>query len=327
MGSHPFFDQFMSTDVWLNLARKLPVIRSSVHSVPPYHVGSVMENRLGLQVFRIVGKNIALLLRRRNVTPEIREYVETLDRDGVLVISNFLDREQFRNVLSEFESANAGVSPTPYKNVDNARLFRTQLDISAFPAQYPAIRANFKENPMLDSIVSAVIRRPITKRPEILLDTYQCLNAEGIDNDIENLLHADLHIPTIKMFFYLGRGDQNNGGFVYAKGSHKLTLSRLRHEYEMSVRQARSRRGLHVPAELQSRRGDQVRNVISPFHWRRMNLVETQICVEPNSLVIANNMGFHRRGEFLSDRPRQALLINYRNAEPNPFDAFRRSDL
>lgn len=49
-----------------------------------------------------------------------------------------------------------------------------------------------------------------------------------------------------------------------------------------------------------------------------MKIIESQICAAPNTLVAANNMGFHRRGEFHGGEPRKALLINYRKEE-KPF--------
>ena len=118
------------------------------------------------------------------------------------------------------------------------------------------------------------------------------------------------------MFFYLNEVNESNGAFVYVKGSHQLTAARLVHEYELSVREAKLFGGQPIPESLLGRRSTQIRNIISPENERRMNVSETQVCVKPNTLVIANNMGFHRRGEFTGSEPRKALLVNYRNAEP-----------
>jgi hypothetical protein len=58
-----------------------------------------------------------------------------------------------------------------------------------------------------------------------------------------------------------------------------------------------------------------VRNIIDPSRWRAMGAEETQFLVRANSLVIANNMGFHRRGQFSEGKPRKAILVNYRYLE------------
>ncbi len=297
------------------ILRRLPLVRSLGLNSPPYHIGSIIENRLGLQIGRILGKQITHKLRKRFLSPDIEEYLEILQRDGVLAIENFLPDEEFKKVLTEFERVTEGTSLTPYKNVENAKLYRLQLALSGAPKELSSIRKNFQENEFLNRIAAAVVRRAITSKPDVLLDTYQNLHNSGIDNDIENILHADLHVPTVKMFFYLTRTDNRNGAFIYAKGSHKLTLARLVHEYELSVREAKLKRGMPIPEHLLERRAEQVRNIIKPSYRRRLKIEETQFCVAPNTLLITNNMGFHRRGEFHGNEPRKAILINYRKAE------------
>jgi hypothetical protein len=299
-----------------DIARRLPILRSALHSAPQYHVGSVLENRLGLQVLRVVSKQLGRSFRSDRSSEEIRPFAEALERDGIVILPDFLEENKFEAVVSEFDEASAAVPLAAYKNAASARLHRKQIKVSDSPDDFPVIHSVFRQNRLLDGIVSAAIRRPVTKRPEILLDTYQCLDRDLEDNDIENILHADLHVPTIKMFFYLTDTNEENGAFVYAKGSHKLSFARLRHEYDLSVREAKLDRQMPVEPALLERRASEARNIIRPEHRRRMKVVETQVCVKANTLVIANNMGFHRRGEFSSDRPRKALRINYRKAEP-----------
>ena len=306
----------MKTIALREIAGRIPVVRSTLHSVPKYHVGSPTENRLGLQVLRVLSKRITRSLRSRSGSTDIDPYVRVLEKDGVIVLPNFLEPNLFRSIVDEFEAAKADVAMAPYQGLENGKLYRKQLRVSDSPGRFPLIRSTFQDSTLLRRIVSSIIRRSVTVAPEVLLDTYQCMNPDGADNDIENILHADLHVPTIKMFFYLSKTDQSNGALVYAKGSQKLTWARLLHEYDMSVRQAKLNRGLTVESELLERRSSLVRNIIRPEYRRRMKIVESPICVEANTLVIVNNMGFHRRGEFNSERPRKALLINYRNAEP-----------
>ena len=299
-----------------NIVERLPVLRSTLHTAPKYHVGSPIENRLGLQVFRVLSKKVTRSLRQRDVSAEAEPHVRALEKDGFLVLPNFLEPELFKAITNEFDAASVAAPLKPYQGVDNAKLHRRQVLVADTPELFPVIKATFQRNAMLDQIVSAIIRRPVTSAPNILLDTYQCVKGSGEDNDIENILHADLHVPTIKMFFYLSRTDESNGAFVYARRSHRLTVARLLHEYEMSVRQAKLNRGIAIDPELLERRSKLVRNIIRPEHRRRMKIEETQLCVDANTLVIVNNMGFHRRGEFSPDRTRKAVLINYRNAEP-----------
>ncbi|MCO6512768.1 MAG: hypothetical protein J5I65_18440 [Aridibacter famidurans] len=293
----------------------LPLIRSKGKTTPVYHLGGVWENRLGLQVGRVVLKNLLWQVRRVNEDESVKHHVETLQRDGVLAIENFLTDENFESVAEEYRSAMSYSAPEPYKGLEDAKLFRTQIPVADDLSSFPNINRLFRQNSFLRSIAAGAIRRNITQDPTVFLDKYVCLNPIGVENDIENILHADLHTPTIKMFFYLNTVNEENGAFVYAKRSHTLNFSRIRHEYELSIRQARMRKGLPISESLVESRGTETRNVISPELYRQMNVEETQICAKPNTLVIANNMGFHRRGEFTSSTPREALLISFRNSE------------
>ena len=298
-----------------NLVRSFPLIRSVGKSTPQYHLGGVWENRLGLQVYRTLAKNLTWRVRKRSVDADLKGFAEILDRDGILVLHNFLPADEFLAVSAEYHLAMDGRELEAYHGAGNAKLFRLQIPVSEASSNFRQTIRSFGENDSLDRLASRVINRSIRFRPNIFLDKYQAAAGSTIDNDIENILHADLHTPTVKMFFYLNKVDETNGPFVYAKGSHKLNVYRLLHEFDLSVRQAKLKKGLSVRSTLLEERGGETRNVIRPWFLKKMGVKETKLCVEPNTLVIANNMGFHRRGEFTSETPREALLINYRNEE------------
>jgi hypothetical protein len=298
-----------------SLAAKLPFLRAYLLGSIPYHVGSVWGNRLGLQVLRTASQFAQFKFRERETTDDVNESARTLDDDGIAVIENFLNPLQFENVKAEFELAFEGVPLRPYKGSENARLYRGQIPISVIPFAATNISEHFRTNDRLNRIASAAVRRKVTRPPEVHLDMYQCVDPAAADNDIENILHADLHTATVKMFFYLDDVDEANGAFVYAKGSHRLTFKRLAHEYELSIRQAKLKKGERPDPSLTEVRGGEIRNVIHPLFRQLMDIRETQISVRPNTLVVANNMGFHRRGEFTSARPRKSIQINYRYLE------------
>lgn len=277
-----------------------------------------MGNRLGLQVFRAASQYTQFKIRKRSVSEDIGEYVRAIDNDGIATIEKFLDPEQFAKVRSEFETAFENVELQPYKNEANAKLYRSQIPLSEAARTVLNIAEYFQHNDRMNEIASAIVRRKISRPPDVHLDWYQMNDSANVDNDIENILHADLHTATMKMFYFLEDVDETNGAFVYAKGSHRLTIGRLRHEYNLSVRQAKLRKGQSVGESLTASRGGEVRNIIHPRHLKMMGIEETQLCVKANTLVIANNMGFHRRGEFTSVRPRKSVQINYRYLE-EPF--------
>ncbi len=293
----------------------LPVLRAYAHNSVPYYVGSVWGNMLGLQVFRTISQNLQCRLRSQFFSGDVGGCSKTVERDGVVSIENFLQPEQFEKVRAEFEASFDGVCLRPYKENGDAKLYRTQIGLTNEPKCDSTILEYFQRNEKLNAVAARVIGRRISRLPSVHLDWYENNDPTAPDNDIENILHADLHSPTVKMFFYLEDVDRTNGAFVYAKGSHRFTFRRLRHEYEFSIRQARLRKQLPVNSSLLEHRGRETRNIIHPVYRQKMNVRETHMCVKANTLVIANNMGFHRRGEFLCDRPRKSIQINYRHLE------------
>lgn len=291
----------------------LPVIRSRQLISPPYHIGGVLENRLGLQVLRVLGKSAVRAIRPRVNAGDAAPIVKEVEENGIAVIENFLSADEFEAVREEFERANDGLEFLPYKNIEGGKLYRRQITV-ANNANFNGIRRFFQTNPFLMQAAAGILRKKVNV-PSITLDTYRLMNPDGFDNDIENVLHADLHTTTVKMFFYLDEVSADNGAFVFVRGSHKVSLSRLIHEYDLSVRQAKLKAGLRVPEELLAHRKGESRNIIRPSVLGRNGLHETQFVLRPNTLVIANNMGFHRRGEFSRDQPRKSILVNFRNSE------------
>jgi hypothetical protein len=303
------------------VARRVPLVRNLRHA-PPYFTGPVTANRLGLQVLRVVGKYAIWRLRQRAVPLDIAPYVATLTRDGIVVLPDFLPKEEFDLVRAEFEQAAGDFEfyPVPRygtnKAVERGRIHSSMFGLNERLTRFPKTKASLLANPLLHRIVSAAAHVRSTTLPSATIDVYRLGDETAPDNDVETVLHADLHSPTIKAFFYLNDVDRTNGAFVYAKGSTALSLARLRHEYDMSIRVARLKRGGDgIDPKLLAVRGPNTRNVIRPEHAAAMNIVESPVCGRANTLIIANNMGFHRRGDFSSSTPRETILLNFRHLQ------------
>jgi hypothetical protein len=306
------------------IAKGLPVVRNLRHA-PPYFTGSVLANQLGYQVLRVLGKRFLWTLRRQAVAREALQYVQILRRDGVVAIPNYLPPEQFATVRAEFESIRTRLDyrPLPFycnlQQVQRGRIHAATFSITDHPEMFPAAIQNLVRNSLLWKIVSGVVRVPMCGQPSASIDVYQKRDDDAPDNDVETVLHADLHSSTVKGFFYLNDVDERNGAFIYAKGSARIGLSRLRHEYDMSIRAAKMRRGdTDLDPEWLAVRGPNRRNMVRPSHRKSMGIVETSICGKANTLIIADNLGFHRRGDFLCDTPRETILLNFRHLQ-RPF--------
>ena len=299
-------------------ADHIPFVRGLVHLSPQYFTGSVIENRCGLQVFKVIGKRAAWHLRKARHAPEFADHIRTMQRDGVLVIPDFLTAEAFSEVRAEFERIKAEMRFKQHGNVAEGLLNDAHVYFDSEGAKYPAIKKHLQQSGLIRAVAAAVMRRDPGAGPNGAVSVFQrnpSATAE-LDNDTENQLHADLHTSTVKVFFYLNDIDAGNGALIYAKGSHKVTLARLRHEYLIGVHTAKLKRGDHnIPEELLVHRGEHRRVIISARHQQAMNLKETQIAGRANTLVIADMMGMHRRGEFTEDAPRETVMLNFRHLE------------
>ena len=154
-------------------------------------------------MFRTTSQYLQFRLRSCSVSRNVYKCVKEVDEDGIAVIENFLNHEQFTSVRAEFEDAFKNVELQPYKNGTNTRLYRMQIPLSDATHGGTKLHQNFQRNDRLNAIASAVVRRRISRPPNVHLDWYQSNNSAALDNDIENILHADLHTATVKLFFLL----------------------------------------------------------------------------------------------------------------------------
>ena len=266
---------------------------------------------MGLQVARLLIKRLLWVASPRPVDSDVKYYADLLDRDGIVAIPDFLPPAEFAAVKEEFEWSRAQEHKSRCKPVNN--LVSETYNLSAHAGEFPAIRAYVEENPVIYKLASAVLRCKVKYTAPVYAEIWRCPDPNAPNTDIENVLHADVHYPTVKLWLYMDDIDEGCGAYIYAFGSHRLTLARVRHEYEMSVRDAMMRRGRvwEIPTHLL----DRGRIRVSDECLVKMKIIETQICGKANTLVFSNNSGFHKRGVFASSRGRAALSMSYRYVE------------
>jgi hypothetical protein len=280
-----------------------------------FHEGSLLANRLGLQLARAVAMNVDFASRRRPVDAELRPYVEAFDRDGAFTIENFLPTDAFALVQAEAESAyEAGLFKSEV--VEDNSVIEEFLSLKKAGDRFPATGEYVARNERLARLAAALVRIPRVSRLSVSVSyMHKSRDAPPPSRLVgSNYIHADVHYPTAKAWLLLNDVDEHNGAFVYAKGSQKLTLARLAYEYDASVRVARSRlegtARTSVPYGLVRMPTDQ--------QLRRMGIRETALGGKANTLVVASVMGFHRRGEFDEGRWRKQLAIQFDDRPKKP---------
>jgi hypothetical protein len=278
-----------------------------------YQDGSLLANRLGLQLARIATLGANWARRRRSVDADIRAYVEAYERDGVVVIENFLPQDVFETIRDECRRAHEqGVFTASV--VEDNNVIEENLTVKKHVERLPVTSQTLNEHERLKRLAAAILRRPSIDRLKIDVQFMtKSKDAPPPERLVgTNYLHADVHYSSGKAWLFLSDIDEENGAFVYAKGSQRMGLARLAHEYDVSVRVARAKRDgtiySNVPAGV-------VRHP-TERQLRAMKIREEPVCGKANTLIFADVMGFHKRGEFAEGRRREQIQIQFNDRPP-----------
>jgi hypothetical protein len=279
----------------------------------PYYSGPVWLNRAGWQLARTVPHHLFHALRRPAATGKIAKLIAAGERDGIVIIPEFLSREDF----ARLKRYCAALATSPALRTEPNRAM-SGVDwvygpIAGTDAETHWVRQAIVRNPLLLGTVAGLARRPIPRPPQMGYQRLTMRQGSRYVADAEAVLHADRHFPTIKAYFSLNGSSEENGAYVWAFGSHRLTLARLRHEYDYSIRQAAFQRWGAGVLPAGSVEAGMV--TIMPRHWEAMGVRQAPILTEPNTMVISNNFGFHRRGHFKPGAVREQIRLVFHYLE------------
>jgi hypothetical protein len=127
--------------------------------------------------------------------------------------------------------------------------------------------------------------RPIFYIQTIISDPVR----EGADP--QTAFHSDTFHSTTKAWFFLHDVQEDEGPFMYVRGSHVVTPARLAWEYEQSLCAARHADRHHAVGSFR----------ITPAEIEQLGLPPPmRVAVPANTLVVADTFGFHARAP--SDR-------------------------
>jgi hypothetical protein len=177
------------------------------------------------------------------------------------------------------------------------------------PKQLPRTWDALAHHEWLLRLVSAITRLPPPEEIELEI-SYMTKTPEAPEPKRlvgTNYLHADTHYPSAKAWLFLEDIDEENGAFVYAKGTQRMTPAKLAYEYSAAVRVAKAERdgsmSVTVPATI----------VRAPTPWQRraMKVAEAPYGGKANTLLVGNVGGFHKRGEFFEGRQRKQIMMKF----------------
>jgi hypothetical protein len=263
-------------------------------------IGSAALNRAGLHVARMrLAQRMAEQRRARMsglISPEDRI---AFRRDGFVVKPGFLPAPVFAALK---EQVLGFAAPAREQTEGDAVTRRIALDRRAL-ARLPAVRGLVESAEWLGLIryVGSSRLAPLAYIQTIFAHAREALP------DPQTQLHADTFHPTVKAWLFLSDVAEDEGPFVYVPGSHRLTARRLAWERRVSLT------ARHHP-DMESARGSPR---ITAAEIRRLGLGEPKrFAVPQNTLIVADTMGFHARGESVRQSARVEIWAYGRR---NPF--------
>lgn len=281
---------------------------------PTMYSRSVLLNVLGWHFVRILFFDLRRRLRPRiRIDARFKNYLNELEKEGVVVIPDFFPPEEYELIRSEYKANEPHLRLTEHDteillpHVERLSLHDRRVD--------SRVRDLFIKNPLINAISASFLNRPFRLPIEAYFVKIS-VNEDELSlpkNGGTNNLHFDAPLRVFKVFYYINDTTVDQGPFTYCKGSAKrASLKRLLFEYRLSVRFALNR---FNPENAGEYLNDEPWVKITPEEMREQGLLETKTAAKGNTLVLANTGGFHRRGEFTKAGARETVEINFRAVE------------
>ena len=293
-------------------------------------IGDPALNRYGVHPMRMRAARWCANLRRAQVYSGQDPWVRTLREDGVVALENFLPEATFAALREEARAALAASEREAPIQANEAKGFGAKQEhawgfdrfdggtlnryIIVRDPGMPALR-EFTHDPRLSSFARMVVS---CAQPARLIWIYAMIHGdEGCNPDIQKDLHRDTFFPSFKFWYFLEPVGPRDGPFVYVRGSHRLTPARMAWEQMRALAACRARMiGRDAaPAKDLDAMGGSFR--IDESELAQLDLPPPSAFeVAANTLVMADTLGFHRRGDAAAGSRRLAV---YGNRRPWPF--------
>lgn len=271
-------------------------------------IGSPRLNRLGLHRGRVRLAGALCAWRRWRLAKKVRaDWREAFDRDGYVAIENVIPPEQFAALRTAILSYEGEAREMRQGDAITRRLAIDPAMLHAIP-QLRGLLDRSDLNALFEYVAGFRIR------PVHYIQTIVTHDASN-EADPQEALHADAFHSSLKAWLFLNPVTADEAPFTFVPGSHRLTKERLDWEYRRSLADP------HAIDRLSARGSPRV----SAEDLAEMRLSSPKpLAVPGNTLVVADTLGFHARGD--SVRPIERVEI-WSYSRRNPFLPWLGGDL
>ena len=263
-------------------------------------IGNRVLNRLGLHVLRIVISHgimgFRMWLFAFAVPHEDRVFFR---KNGYVLKTQFIDDELFQKLRQEAQNYSG---ETREGRQGNTLTQRAVLSPEARET-VPAIDS-FLNTPQLRKLSRFTAGN--FRAPFFYIEQVKNHHTEGHE-DPQKRFHTDTFHPTMKCWFFIDEVTAENGPFTFIPGSNRLSFARLKTEYQKSV----------LGKDQENRYAQRGSMRYHDTEIEALNLPEPILfTIPPNTLVIANTFGIHKR----SESGKSTRLSIYGDSRTNPFN-------
>lgn len=270
-------------------------------------IGSRRLNERGLHRARVAAAERMARLRRARLRDVPEADRAAYDRDGFVIKENFLPPEVFERVREEVFG-----QPHPAREMRQGRTVTRMIPLTERARSRMPETVGAARDPALNRLAGYVAGR--SGAPIHFIQTV-IAEASGRPADPQTALHADTFHSTSKFWLFLQDVGPEDGPFMFAPGSHKLTPERLAWEYEQSLTAKEAARAHHSFGSFR----------VGPEEMERFGYRPPQsVPVKANTLVVADTYGFHARTP--SSKPTVRVEI-HGHLRRNPFPPWNGLDI
>lgn len=244
-------------------------------------IGSRLLNTLGLHILRVLAARMAAHIRWFLLAHKMPKHLRTaFQRDGFVAVPDFLDTGTLATIRGELASYRGEARQMIQGDTATQRIL---LDDDTLAGRPGLIRLT-EDKSFLNwlAYTGAKATRPILYIQRIR-NGFQSGKA-----DPQKTMHADTFHPTMKAWLFLEDVKPEDGPFTYVRGSSRLTWKRLKWEYKRSRLAASLKDGYSEKGSFRA----------GPEDLAEMGLLAPEgLTAKAGTLVIANTVGFHGRGQ------------------------------
>jgi hypothetical protein len=265
---------------------------------PRKYAGGAFLSLIGLPVLRYYFYNLRYLMR----SPRGAMATEIKTR-GVVVKRRGLSQESVVRLLDFY--ANNCVNCANHFNDFSKLVILNSKGVTRKEPAYLELAEHLLKDCGMDLLGSDVTGVKLTIAPFVSILHYKSYPDQQGQSDGQDMPHADVFYPSLKLFVYLNDVNESNGAFRYLQYSNRFSLKGAINAYKDSFRHyfQVGKRSLYPTNASIVMTGDGV-------EW-------LSVSGRPGDCVLFNVQGINRRGDFAKDqyRERLDLLVDFLQAE------------